>query len=59
MKLKTCTTLDELINALTIAKEHCVPGNSKVSININTESDNLAILIDVQFDNNNVELAIY
>lgn len=59
MKLKTCTTLDELINALTIAKEHCVPGNSKVSININAKSDDLVIVIDVQFDNNNVELAIY
>lgn len=59
MKLKTCTTLDELINALTIAKEHCVPGNSKVSININAKPDDLTVLIDVQFDNNNIELAIY
>ena len=59
MKLKTCTTLDELINALTIAKEHCVPGNSKVSISINVEPNDLAILIDVQFDNNSIELAIY
>ena len=59
MKLKTCTTLDELINALTIAKEHCVHGNSKVSININAKPDDLVIVIDVQFDNNNVELAIY
>lgn len=59
MKLKTCITLDDLINELTIAKEHCVPGNSKVSININAKPDYLAVLIDVQFNNNNVELVVY
>lgn len=34
MIIKTYTTLDELIEQLTIAKEHCVPGNSGVTVNV-------------------------
>lgn len=58
MIIKTYTTLDELIEQLTIAKEHCIPGNSGVTINIQVAKDEMFAVIDVQFDNKGAELII-
>lgn len=59
MIIKTYTTLDELIEQLTIAKEHLVPGNSKVILNIDIAKDEDLAIIDVEFDNKGAELIIY
>lgn len=58
MIIKTYTTLYELIEQLTIAKEHCVPGNSGVTVNVSVEKDEVFAIIDVQFDNKGAELII-
>lgn len=58
MIIKTYTTLDELIEQLTIAKEHCVPGNSIVTVNVQVAKDEKFAIIDVQFDNKGAELII-
>lgn len=58
MIIKTYTTLDEIIEQLTIAKEHCVPGNSGVTINVQVAKDEVFAIIDVQFDNKGAELVI-
>lgn len=58
MIIKTYTTLDEIIEQLTIAKEHCVPGNSRVTVNIQVAKDETFAFIDVQFDNKSAELII-
>lgn len=58
MIIKTYTTLDELIEQLTIAKEHCVPSNSGVTVNVKVAKDEVFAIIDVQFDNKGAELII-
>lgn len=58
MIIKTYTTLDELIEQLTIAKKHCVPGNSNVTINMQVAKNETFTIIDVQFDNKGAELII-
>lgn len=58
MIIKTYTTLDELIEQLTIAKEHYIPDNSKVAVNIQVEKDEKFAIINVLFDNTSVELSI-
>lgn len=58
MIIKTYTTLDELIEQLTIAKEHCVHGNSNVTVNMQVAKDEVFAIIDVQFDNKGAELII-
>lgn len=58
MIIKTYTTLDELIEQLTIAKEHCVLGNSGVTVNVQVAKDEVFAIIDVQFDNKGAELII-
>lgn len=58
MIIKTYTTLDELIEQLTIAKKHCVPGNSKIVISMPIDVDETFASIDVQFDNKGIELII-
>lgn len=58
MIIKTYTTLDKLIEQLTIAKEHCVPGNSKVIVNVQVVKDEVFAIIDVQFNNKGAELII-
>lgn len=55
MIIKTYTTLDELIEQLTIAKEHCVPGNSRVTVNVQVAKDEVFDIIDVQFNNKGAE----
>lgn len=59
MIIKTYTTLDELIEQLTIAKEHLVPGNSKIILNIDIAKDEDLAIIDVEFDNKGAKLIIY
>lgn len=58
MIIKTYTTLDELIEQLTIAKEHCVSGNNRVTVNVQVAKDEVFAIIDVQFDNKGAELII-
>lgn len=50
-------TLDELIESLQEAKEHCISGNTIVKVTVNNTSDN-PVFVDVVYDNNNVELVI-
>lgn len=50
-------TLDELIESLQEAKEHCISGNTIVKVTVNNTSDN-PLFVDVVYDNNNVELVI-
>lgn len=57
MIIKTYITLDELIEQLTIAKEHCVPGNSNVTVRENMSHEEF-IIISVEFDNKGAELII-
>jgi hypothetical protein len=59
MIIKTYTTLDELIEQLTIAKEHLVPGNSKVVVNISKDVDEKFAIIGVEFDNKSIDVIIY
>ena len=59
MIIKTYTTLDELIEQLTIAKEHLVPGNSKVTVKMPVDVDEKFAIIGVEFDNKSIELIIY
>lgn len=50
------TTLDELIESLQEAKEHCISGNTSVKVTVNISDD--PMFVDVVYDNNNVELVI-
>ena len=59
MIIKTYTTLDELIEQLTIAKEHCVPDNSKIVISMPVDVDETFAIIDIQFGNKGIKLIIY
>lgn len=59
MIIKTYTTLDELIEQLTITKEHLVPGNSKVTVKMSVDVDEKFAIIDVEFDNKSIDLIIY
>lgn len=50
-------TLDELIESLQEAKEHCISGNTTVKITISDIIDG-PMFVDVIYDNSNVELVI-
>ena len=51
-------TLDQLIAELQEAKEHYVPGKSKVHVKFFDEDDSDFIIIKVEYDNYNVTITI-
>lgn len=57
-------TLDELIEKLVEAKEHCVPGNTKVSVykepfSLVRPSKYLGTVSQLDFDNQSINIYIY
>lgn len=66
MILETCITVNDLIDKLLVAKDHCVNGNSKLKVCINdpeyfsckstTRYKN--VNVDIQFDNKTIEFVI-
>jgi hypothetical protein len=55
-------TVDELINKLLEAKEHCIPGNTEINV-WKTDMFNLAnkdklegVVVDIDYDNTGINL---